>query len=99
LASALVELAPGSGGGCSRTRFWLIRSFVVPLIRAAIFAIVNWPLYRRCAHHLPDALSARVLPLAFSVLVTFLVLGPVVFAFGIMAGQTQAWLTENLGVG
>jgi predicted PurR-regulated permease PerM len=32
--------------------------------------------------------------LAFSVLVTFLVLGPVVFAFGILAGQTQAWLTD-----
>jgi len=40
---------------------------VVPLIWAAIFAIANWPLYRRCAQHLPDALSARVLPLALSV--------------------------------
>jgi hypothetical protein len=35
-----------------------------------------------------------VLPLAFSVLVTLLVLGPVVFAFGILAGQAQAWLTD-----
>ena len=74
--------------------FWLIRSFVVPLVWAAIFAVANWPLYRRCAQHLPEALRARVLPLAFSVLVTFLVLGPVVFAFGILAGQSQAWLTE-----
>ena len=74
--------------------FWLIRSFVVPLIWATIFAVANWPLYRRCALHLPDALRARVLPVAFSVLVTFLVLGPVVFAFGILAGHSQAWLTE-----
>jgi len=73
---------------------WLIRSFVVPLVWAAIFAIANWPLYRRCAQHLPDALKARVLPLAFSILVTFLVLGPVVFAFAILAGHSQAWLTE-----
>jgi len=41
--------------------FWLIRSSVVPLIWAAIFAIANWPLYRRCAQYLPDALSARCL--------------------------------------
>ena len=74
--------------------FWLIRSFVVPLIWAAIFAIANWPLYRRCAQYLPSALRARVLPLAFSVLVTFLVLGPVVFAFAILAGQSHAWLAE-----
>lgn len=79
--------------------FWLIRSFVVPLIWAAIFAIANWPLYRRCARHLPDALKARVLPLSFSVLVTFLVLGPVVFAFGILAGQSQACVDRNLDHG
>jgi predicted PurR-regulated permease PerM len=72
----------------------LIRSFLVPLIWAAIFAVANWPLYRRCALHLPDALRARVLPLAFSILVTCLVLGPVVFAFGILAQQSHAWLTE-----
>ena len=35
-----------------------------------------------------------MLPLASSVLVTLLVLGPVVFAFGVLAGQSQAWLTE-----
>jgi predicted PurR-regulated permease PerM len=74
--------------------FWLIRSFLVPLIWAAIFAIANWETYRRCAQRLPEALRAHVLPLAFSILITFLVLGPVVFAFGVLAGQSQAWLTE-----
>ena len=74
--------------------FWLIRSFLVPLIWAAVFAIANWPLYRRCAQHLPDTLKTRVLPLAFSVLITLLVLGPVVFAFAILARHSQAWLTE-----
>jgi predicted PurR-regulated permease PerM len=74
--------------------FWLIRSFIVPLIWAAIFAIANWQIYRRCAQHLPGALRAHVLPLAFSILITFLVLGPVVFAFEVLAGQSQAWLTE-----
>ena len=74
--------------------FWLIRSFIIPLIWAAIFAIANWQIYRRCAQHLPDALKAHVLPLVFSVLITLLALGPVIFAFGVLAGQSQAWLTE-----
>ena len=73
--------------------FWLIRSFIVPLIWAAIVAIANWQTYRRCAQHVPDALKAQVLPLAFSILITFLVLGPVVFAFEVLAEQSQAWLT------
>jgi predicted PurR-regulated permease PerM len=74
--------------------FWLIRSFLIPLIWAAVFAIANWPLYRRCAQHVPKAMRAHVLPLAFSILITFLVLGPIVFAFAILARQSQAWLTE-----
>ena len=74
--------------------FWLIRSFMIPLIWAAVFAIANWPLYRRCARHVPQAMRAHVLPLAFSILITFLVLGPIVFAFAILARQSQAWLTE-----
>ena len=73
--------------------FWLIRSFLIPLIWAAVFAIANWPLYRRCAQHVPEAMRTHLLPLAFSVLITFLVLGPIVFAFAILAGQSQAWLT------
>jgi len=67
---------------------------MIPLIWAAVFAIANWPLYRRCAQHAPEALRVHVLPLAFSILITVLVLGPVVFAFSILAGQSQAWLTE-----
>jgi predicted PurR-regulated permease PerM len=39
-------------------------------------------------------MRAHVLPLAFSILITFLVLGPIVFAFAILARQSQAWLTE-----
>jgi predicted PurR-regulated permease PerM len=67
---------------------------MIPLIWAAVFAIANWPLYRRCAQHVPEAMRAHVLPLAFSILITFLVLGPIVFAFAILARQSQAWLTE-----
>ena len=74
--------------------FWLVRSFIIPLIWASIFAIANWQIYRRCAQRLPDALRAHVLPLVSSVLITLLVLGPVIFAFGVLAGQSQAWLTE-----
>ena len=74
--------------------FWLIRSFLIPLIWAAVFAIANWPLYRLCALRAPKAIRAHVLPLAFSILITFLVLGPIVFAFATLARQSQAWLTE-----
>lgn len=73
---------------------WLIRSFLVPLIWAVVFATANWPLYRRCAQHAPKSIRAQVLPLAFSMLVTLLVLGPVVLAFGILAKQSLVWLTE-----
>src|ERR1700721_4777907 len=75
--------------------FWLIRSFMIPLIWAAVFAIANWPLYRRCAQHLPEAMRAHVLPLAFSILITFLALGTIVFSFAILAHQVQAWLTAK----
>ena len=68
--------------------FWLIRSFMIPLIWAAVFAIANWPLYRRCAQHVPEAMREHVLPVAFSILLTFLVLGPIVFAFAILARQS-----------
>jgi predicted PurR-regulated permease PerM len=74
--------------------FWLIRSFMIPLIWAAVFAIANWPLYRRCAQYVPAAMRAHLLPLAFSLVITLLVLGPIVFAFAILARQSQAWLTE-----
>jgi predicted PurR-regulated permease PerM len=74
--------------------FWVIRSFIVPLIWAAIFSIANWQLYRRSAQHLSVALRALVLPLVFSLLIALLALGPVIFAFGILAVQSQALLTE-----
>ncbi len=64
--------------------FWLIRSFMIPLIWAAVFATANGPLYRRCAQHVPEAMRAHVLPLAFSILITFLVLGPIV-------GRRRCW--------
>jgi predicted PurR-regulated permease PerM len=73
--------------------FWLIRSFMIPLIWAAVFAVANWPLYRRCAQRAPKAMGA-LLPPAFSILVTLLVLGPIVFAMSILARQSQTWLTE-----
>jgi predicted PurR-regulated permease PerM len=67
---------------------------MIPLIWAAVFAVANWPLYRRCAQHAPKAMRAHLLPLAFSILITFLVLGPIVFAFATLARQSQTWLTE-----
>lgn len=73
---------------------WLIRSFVVPLIWATVLAIANWPLYRRCAHYVPNRLRTHVLPLLCSALITVLVLGPIMFAFGLLVEQGHAWATE-----
>jgi predicted PurR-regulated permease PerM len=73
---------------------WLIRSFIVPLIWATIFAVSNWPLYRRSAQYWPKALQAHVVPLLFAAFITLLVLVPIVFAFAILAEQTHAWLTH-----
>lgn len=73
---------------------WLIRSFVVPLIWATIFAVSNWPLYRRSVQFLPERLSAHVIPLLFSALITVLVLGPIIFAITILAQQAQVWMAH-----
>ena len=73
---------------------WLIRSFVVPIVWATIFAVANWPLYRRTVRRCSVSLSAHILPLLFAALITLLVLGPVVFACGVLAEQAQDWLTE-----
>src|ERR1700719_4138890 len=66
---------------------WLLRSFVVPLIWATIVAVSSWPMYRRTARLFPDKLRAQWAPPVLAALITLLVLGPIVFAFSILAEQ------------
>jgi predicted PurR-regulated permease PerM len=70
---------------------WILQSFVVPLAWASIVAVASWPVYRRFADRLPRRFASNLTPLLFTVLVTLSVLGPVLFAFGALVAQGQAW--------
>ena len=70
---------------------WILRSFVVPLAWASIVALASWPVYRRFADRLPRRFASNLTPLLFTVVVALAVLGPVVFAFGALVAQGQAW--------
>jgi predicted PurR-regulated permease PerM len=82
---------------------WLLRSFVVPLIWAIIVAVSSWPMYRRTARLFPDSLRAQWAPPLLAAVITLLVLGPIVFAFSILAEQMhdltlQVALADQHGV-
>lgn len=70
---------------------WILQSFVVPLAWASIVAVASWSVYRRFADRLPRRFASNLTPLLFTVLVTLSVLGPVLFAFGALVAQGQAW--------
>ena len=71
---------------------WIIQSFFLPLVWAAIIAIATWPLYRRFALRMPARLASTVTPAVFTVLISSFLLGPMVFAFGAVAVEAQSWL-------
>src|ERR1700751_4086139 len=73
---------------------WIIHSFFLSLAWAAIVAIATWPMYRRFASRMPSGMVSNATPLIFTILVSSLVLGPMVFAFGSVAVQVQGWLHE-----
>lgn len=75
---------------------WILRSFVEPLLWAAIIAIASWPIYRRFARSLPGWMASSLTPLAFTGLVAVFVLGPIVFAFGALIAQAQRWAGQIL---
>lgn len=73
---------------------WIIHSFFLPLAWASILAVATWPIYRRFASHMPSRMASNATPLVFTMLVSSLVLGPMVFAFGAAAVQVQSWLDK-----
>jgi len=73
---------------------WIIHSFFLPLAWAAIIAIATWPIYQRFASRMPSRMASNATPLIFTILVSSLVLGPMVFAFGSVAVQVQSWLDK-----
>ncbi len=73
---------------------WVLRSFLEPLLWAAIIAAASWPIYRRFARSLPGWMATSVTPALFTALVTVFALGPIVFAFGALIAQAQRWLDQ-----
>jgi predicted PurR-regulated permease PerM len=73
---------------------WILRSFLEPLLWAAVIAIASWPIYRRFARSLPGWMASSVTPLLFTLLVSVFVLGPIVFAFGALIAQAQRWVDQ-----
>jgi predicted PurR-regulated permease PerM len=73
---------------------WVLRSFLEPLLWAAIVAVASWPLYRRFARSLPGWMASSVTPALFTALVGLFVLGPILFAFGALIAQAQRWLDQ-----
>ena len=73
---------------------WILRSFLEPLLWAAVIAIASWPIYRRFARSLPGWMASSVTPLLFTALVSVFVLGPIVFAFGALIAQAQRWVDQ-----
>ncbi len=75
---------------------WLLRSFLVPFVWAIIICVASWPLYRRAARLLPEKLRGKWAPALFTVLITCMVLGPLVFAFVVVTQEAQAWAAQML---
>jgi len=73
---------------------WILRSFVVPLVWAAIVGLASWPAYRRFAGRLPRRLASTVTPLLFTVFISLAVLGPMVFALGAVVAQARTWVQQ-----
>ena len=67
----------------------VLRSFIEPLFWAVVLAIATWPIYRSLARGLRTSTTSNALALLFTALVSLLVVGPIVFAFGALAVQTQ----------
>jgi len=73
---------------------WILRSFAAPLVWAAILALASWPAYRRFANRLPKRTASTVTPALFTVLMSLLVLGPMMFAFFALMTHAQIWAQQ-----
>jgi len=73
---------------------WIIHGFFLPVAWALIIAVATWPLYRRFASRMPSRMASSATPLAFTILVSSFILGPMVFAFGAVAVEAQSWLAR-----
>jgi len=73
---------------------WILWGFVQPLLWGSVLAVATWPIYRRFAAQMPAGLAPSVTPLLFTMLISLVVLGPMVFAAGTLAVQAQNWVAQ-----
>lgn len=89
-----IRISAGLIAGLSLCILW---SFLQPLLWASVIAVASWPIYRRFARSMPSGMASNATPFFFTVLVSLLVLGPLLFAFGTLAVQSRGWLETMFG--
>jgi predicted PurR-regulated permease PerM len=73
---------------------WILYNFREALLAASVTAIASWPLYTRFRARLPERASRNASALAFTLLMTVFVLGPLLFAVGAMLTEAHALLAD-----
>jgi len=73
---------------------WILHSFLPALLVACVTAVATWPLYRRFAGLLQPRMSRGAISLAFTLVVSALVLAPLIFACSALLAKASALLLE-----
>jgi predicted PurR-regulated permease PerM len=73
---------------------WILHSFLPALLVACVTAVATWPLYRRFAALLQSRLSRGAISLAFTLVVSALVLAPLIFACSALLAKASALLLD-----
>ena len=83
---------------------WILHSFLPALLVACVTAVATWPLYRRFAALLQSRMSRGAISLAFTLMVSALVLAPLIFACSALLAKASALLlhivaADKTGIG
>ena len=73
---------------------WILHSFLPALLVACVTAVATWPLYRRFAALLRSRMSRGAISLAFTLVVSALVLAPLIFACSALLAKASALLLD-----
>lgn len=73
---------------------WILHSFLAALLVACVTALATWPLYRRFAALLQSHVSRGAISVAFTLLVSALVLAPLIFACWALLAKASALLLD-----
>jgi predicted PurR-regulated permease PerM len=73
---------------------WMLHSFLPALLVACVTAVASWPLYRRFVALLRSRVSRGAISLAFTFMVSALVLAPLIFACWALLAKASALLLD-----